>query len=153
MAEGYDPKEMPLHETGFSGPLAEPPGTVHASGLLSHAARAHTGDRVWVCVSVIKAGRRDDFSRFVRETVGPAARAVTPEAHASVRFLEPLAPSADGTWSFVWLMDPVLPGEDYEVGPMLEAHYGMAKGGEHLKYWEDCHVGEQLFYEVRQAEW
>lgn len=118
--------------------------------------RAGPGETVWVFVSVVWPQRREEFLDFVREVNAPAARAVKPEAYATMRLLEPTQPNADGTWSFVWLMDPVLPGEDYELQPVLEGFYGPRLAAEHLRHWQEMQVGDQLFYEVTQtapADW
>ena len=61
--------------------------------------RAVTGEPVRVCVDRIKADRRDDYRRFLDEVKAPAVRGVRPEAHRSVRLLEPTSPNPDGTWS------------------------------------------------------
>jgi hypothetical protein len=152
---GYNPAEMPPHEADYTQPLVEPEPAraTRVVDLRPALGRAHPGETVWVCISVIKADKREAFLRHVREVKTPAVKAVRPEAHASVRLLEPSEASADGTWPFVWLMDPALPGEDYEMEPMYEAFYGSEKAKELLREWDDCHVGEQLFYAVTQTEW
>ncbi len=150
--DGYNPAEMPRRESehsrmGSAGSalLQEEPGQ------RTHTGRAQPGETVWVCVSIIKAERRDEFARFVREVKAPAVRAVRPAAHTTVRLLEPADPNADGTWSFVWIMDPALPGETYEMEPMFEEFYGHQKAVEHLRHWNEMHVGDQLFYEAAQT--
>jgi hypothetical protein len=150
--EGYNPAEMPRRESEHAAGASAGSALLHEQpGEHVHAGRAQHGQTVWVCVSVIKADRRDEFSSFVREVLAPAARAVRPAEHASVRFLEPATPGADGTWSFVWLMDPALPGETYEVGPIFEDAYGHQKAVEYGKRWDDMHVGDQLFFEAVQT--
>ncbi len=115
--------------------------------------RAVTGEPVWVCVDRIKADRRDDYRRFLDEVKAPAVRGVRPEAHRSVRLLEPTSPNPDGTWSFVWLMDPALPGEDYDAAAMFTAFYGSEKAAEYLRLWEEFEVGEQVCFEMVQTDW
>lgn len=115
--------------------------------------RAAPGQAVWVCIDRIKPDRRDEFRRFLYEVKGPAVRAVRPEAHASVRLLEPAAPNPDGSWPFIWLMDPAVSGEDYETSAMFEAYYGPEKAAEHLRAWDGFCVEEQLFFEMVQADW
>ena len=151
--EGYNPAEMPRRESEHAaaydaGPLAGFGQTPRAATAARHAA---PGETVWICVSIVKADKREEFRRFVAEIKAPAVRAVKPEAHSSVRLLEPTAPNADGTWSFVWLIDPAVPGEDYETAPMLEEFYGHQKAVEYLRRWDEMHVGDQLLYETKQA--
>lgn len=115
--------------------------------------RAAPGQPVWVCIDRIKPERRDDFRRFLFEVKLPAVRAVRPEAHASVRLLEPATANPDGTWAFIWLMDPAMPGEDYDTSAMLTAFYGAEKGSEYDRQWEDFSVEGQQFYEMVQTDW
>jgi hypothetical protein len=121
--------------------------------LAMELVRAARGESVLVCVSTIKADRRDDFRRYLDEVKGPAVQAVKPDVHASVRLLEPSQPNADGTWTFVWLMDPAIVGEDYEMEPMYEAFYGHDQVAERMREWDECHATEQVCYELVQSTW
>ena len=151
--EGYNPAEMPRSEATHAHPrgagsdmlLAEPEKLQHAGR------RARDGETVYVCISIIKPDQREEFARFVREVEAPAVQALRPRAHASVRLLEPAGPNADGSWSFVWLMDPVAPDEDYRLGPLFDEYFGHEKGRQHLRHWDDMHVGPQIVYETRQG--
>ena len=115
--------------------------------------RASVGQSMLVCIDTIKADKREEFRRYLYEVKAPAVRAANPAAHASVRLLEPTSPNPDGTWTFIWLMDPAVEGEDYEMEPMYEAYYGRDKVDEYMRQWDDCHVFEQVYYEVRQTDW
>jgi hypothetical protein len=115
--------------------------------------RAMPGQAVWVCVDRVKADRRDDYRRFLFDVKAPAVRAIRSEAHASVRLLEPSTPDPDGTWPFIWLMDPALPGEDYETAAMLEAFYGKERAIEYLRLWDEMCADEQVFFEMVQTDW
>lgn len=115
--------------------------------------RAVPGQPVWVCIDRIKPERRDDFRRFLFEVKLPAVRAVRPGAHASVRLLEPATANPDGTWAFIWLMDPAMPGEDYDTSAMFATHYGPETAAELMRRWEDFSVEEQQFYETVQTDW
>jgi hypothetical protein len=115
--------------------------------------RAAPGQPVWVCIDRIKPERRDDFRQFLFEVKLPAVRAVRPEAHASVRLLEPAAPNPDGTWAFIWIMDPAIAGEDYDTEAMFAAFYGPETAADYMRRWEDFSVDEQQFYEMIQTDW
>jgi len=115
--------------------------------------RAAQGQPVLVSLSTIKPDKRDDFRRYIDEVKAPVVRATSPEAHASVRLLEPSQPNPDGTWTFVWIMDPVVEGEDYEMEPMYEAFYGPEHAQERLREWDECHACDQVCYELVQSTW
>ncbi len=152
---GYNPAEMPIHETEFSGPLHEPEAVAASRTVELHpyGRRAVAGEPVGVRVSVIRPDRRDTFARHVREVLGPAVQGVKPQTYASLRLLEPSRPDQDGTWSFVFLIDPAAPDEDLEAASIYEAFYGPDAAREHLRAWDDCHAGEQLVYRVTQTDW
>ena len=59
--------------------------------------RATTNQPVLVCISTIKADKRDAFRRHTDEIKAPAVRGVKPEVHVSVRLLEPAGANPDGT--------------------------------------------------------
>jgi hypothetical protein len=115
--------------------------------------RAITGQPVWVCIDTIKPERRDEFRRFLFEIKLPAVQAIRPTAHASVRLLEPAASNPDGSWPFIWLIDPAIPGEDYDTEAMFAAFYGPEMAAEYMRRWEDFSVGEQQFHEMIQTDW
>jgi hypothetical protein len=148
---GYSPTEMPPRESEHSQAFGAGSEMLHEQPGQRYHGRALSGEIVWVCISIVKPDQREEFARFVREVKAPAVRAVKPGPHATVRLLEPVAPNADGTWSFIWLMDPVLPGETYEIEPLFEEYYGHQQAVEHLRHWREMHVGDQLFYESVQS--
>jgi hypothetical protein len=117
------------------------------------AARAAVGETVWVCVDRVKPDLRDEYRRFLFEVKAPAVRSVRPEAHGSVRLLEPAAPNPDGTWPFIWIMDPVMPGEDYDTAAILEAFYGPAVAAGHMRRLDEMCAEEQSFHEMIQTDW
>jgi hypothetical protein len=120
---------------------------------MSIGQRAIAGETVWVCVDRVRADRRDDYRAFLFDIKAPAVRGIRPEAHATVRLLEPTAPNADGTWPFVWIMDPAVPGEDYDTASILDAYYGSEKAAEHMRRWEELCADDQAFYEMVQSDW
>lgn len=151
--DGYSPTEMPRRESDHAaaGGQATAAAAAESMSFAEAAVRARPGETVWVCISVVRPSMREEFLHFVRDVKAPAMRTVRPHAHASVRLLEPTAPNGDGTWSFIWLMDPAVPGEDFEMAPAFEEYYGPAKAAEYLREWESMHVGDQLFYEATQT--
>lgn len=152
---GYNPAEMPPHETAIGEALhaGAGTGTVGLVDLRPRRRRALPGDAVRVAVSVIRPDGRDAFARHVREVTAPAFQAVRPEVYATLRLLEPSEAEADGSWSFVWLMDPALPEADYEVAPVYEAYFGAERAAQRLAEWRDLHVGARRVLRTVQSEW
>jgi hypothetical protein len=50
-------------------------------------------------------------------------------------------------------MDPVMPGEDYDTGAILEAFYGPAVAAEHMRHLDEMCAEEQSFHEMIQTDW
>jgi hypothetical protein len=102
---------------GRSQPGAGP--AVHAVG----------GDTVYLVQHHIRPERRQHFEDFVRETLFPAfiqsgaARPARREALRRIRLLEPVGPDADGTYTYTFLLDPLIQGEEYNVLALLREVY------------------------------
>jgi hypothetical protein len=82
--------------------------------------RAAEGDTVLVVLNHVKADKREQFEEALHgigllwwkkkvEKLGPASQQV------QVRALYPTEPNEDGTFTYVLLMDPVIPGVDYSL--------------------------------------
>lgn len=73
------------------------------------------------------------------------------------RWLEPAHQNEDKTWTYVWIMDPIIPNTDYDIPTFLNMEYGEEKGKEHwAKYqtfWAkpvEAHMLKQTSFWQRQ---
>ena len=66
--------------------------------------------------------------------------------------LTPTAPAVNGTYSHLVIMDPVIPGADYDIGRLLEKEYGAAKAAEYIKLLEGSVAGKQHQYLMVQTK-
>ncbi len=73
------------------------------------------------------------------------------QAFRQTRILHPVAPEADGTWSYIFFVDPVLNGVDYGIEPMLVKIYGEAKAKEYMQLLSETDAGEQKSYRTVQS--
>lgn len=95
----------------------------------TRAARAAPGDTLYLIEHVVRADRRAQFERFLDGSYWPAVRrlALTDSASARVlrqtRVLYPLRPNDDGTFSYVFVTDPVVRGESYNIREQLRRVY------------------------------
>jgi hypothetical protein len=159
--EGWSPKEMPRRETEHEAPRAAAvagqatgaAAVIDTSLGLGEAPRAHRGQRVLVCVDVIKADRKADWDQLLHEVLGPAGAQVDAPLMRTVRVMEPVEADSDGTWTYLLVMDPWVEGAEYEVVPYLAKVYGAEKAREYDRLWDDCHVREQYSYEVVESAW
>lgn len=92
---------------------------------LPAAVRAAAGDTVYLIEHVVRADRREQFERFLATSYWPAVRLVarTDSGAARVlrqtRVLYPARPNDDGTFTYVFLTDPVVRGETYNILELL----------------------------------
>jgi hypothetical protein len=80
---------------------------------------------MWVLLNHVKADQRAAFETFAFEHLLPAlkkAAATDPilkRVHSQTRMLVPKEANPDGTYTYIWLMDPVVPGADYSYEGIL----------------------------------
>jgi hypothetical protein len=114
---------------------------------------AKEGEKVWGVLNRVKADKLDVHRNFVYDLLMPAVQKVAPEGLASVRFLEAANPNEDGTYTTVWIMDPVIESVDYSYDSLLIAAYGAEQGAEYLKLVDEYSLSEQEGYDFRQSKW
>lgn len=101
--------------------------------------RAVAGDTVWVIVNHVKPDQRSQFERFVEDVFwGTASRLGAHEQRAfrQTRVLYPTAPEEDGTYAYLFVMDPLIPGMNYSIYDFLVTMYGEADAAKHYRAFE-----------------
>jgi len=71
--------------------------------------RAAKGDTVWVIINHIKAEKKEQFEKFITETLWGGSNKLKGNDRTvfkQTRVLYPTKPEADGTLSYVFIMDP-----------------------------------------------
>ncbi len=115
--------------------------------------RAHKGEGLWVVLNHIRAEKREGFEYFLHSILMPAIAHTHPETYNSVRVLHPTRQNEDGTFTFVFLMDPVIPGAIYDINEILHEYYKPELANEYMKIWDESLATPQLEYEVVQSAW
>jgi ketosteroid isomerase-like protein len=88
---------------------------------------AQQGQNMQVVVYHIKADRRQDFENFVRHSLVPAIDQSKPENGMAVkhtRFMIPDRAETDGSYRYMFVMDPLIEGVDYGIEPIMIQKYG-----------------------------
>jgi ketosteroid isomerase-like protein len=96
-------------------------------------ARSVDNDTILIIYNYIKADKVDDFKNFSYDLIRIARKENSPAARTA-RMLEPLIANEDGTYTFIYLMDPMVstPGA-YGFLPPLSKEYGEEKAREIIK--------------------
>ena len=118
-----------------SGPST--PGRATPSGAWSARGRAQPGDTVYLVEHYVRADRRQQFEEFVTRVLWPAFQrtAANNRARARVlqqtRLLRPITANDDGTYTYTFVLDPVVSGESYSVLDLLREVYSDEEARQH----------------------
>ncbi|CAN5237235.1 hypothetical protein BH09BAC4_BH09BAC4_48170 [soil metagenome] len=111
-------------------------------GQTVHTA-AKQNESVWVISYPVKANKRAQYERFIHEIFWPGAKnlsAADQKIFKQTRVLHPTKPEADGSYAYLFIMDPVVKGADYGIESLLAKEYGAQKGKEYFKLFKDAIV-------------
>ncbi len=118
--------------------------------------RAAAGDTMWVLLNHVKPDKLQQFEQFVEEIVNPAVEELAKSDSAGMavmnqtRTLYPTEPNADSTYTYVWLLDPLVSGFDYSLRGFLSRHYSEEKTEEYMILFNDALDRPQEGYVVIQ---
>ena len=98
--------------------------------------RAALNDHVLLVVVSVKPEMKTEFDAWIKNVLYAALYRSKSEMKKAqlktVRWLEPLRQNADSTWTYSWIMDPVIPNTDYDIPTFLNNEYGIEEG---MKHW------------------
>ncbi len=116
---------------------------------------AKPGEGVWVCLDPIKKDKRAQYERFLHEIFWAGAsklNAADQKVMQQTRVLHPTKAEPDGSYSYFFVMDPVIKGADYDIESLLTKMYGKTKATEYFKLYTTAHARPQVSYEVTQSK-
>jgi hypothetical protein len=111
--------------------------------------RAKNGDTVWVIINHVKADKRQQFEQFVHQVFWDSASklsAADQQVFRQTRVLHPTVPEKDGTYSYIFLMDPYIPGGNYNISALLNKMYGEPKASQYNKMLDETTTKSQTQY-------
>jgi hypothetical protein len=108
-----------------------------------------TGSLRYVVATHVKAGRDDDFERFMRDVVVPAGVRARPHQVGMWHLMRPAADQPEGV-TRAWLITLCGPStlDDWSLEPLFDEAYGADASRDHIRYFEDMIDGEQIVYAV-----
>ena len=115
--------------------------------------RAALNDTVWIGKDRIKADKVVPFEDFIFNYLEPAIKITDPGIRNSVRILKPVKPNKDGTYTYYYIIDPLVPAADYDMLTYLTAQYGKEKADEYIKMFTDCLAEDQWWVNTIQTSW
>ena len=140
----------------FTGLTAPVPAQAQTEMKMGSAAcfRAEKGDTMWVILNQVKADKCDQFEKLIQEVCWPIFEASEPQyqkAAHHTRFLLPVQMNKDSTFTYIFIMDPVIRGVDYQFGSVLKMKYDESETDQYLKQIGECFAGPQIMFPVVQS--
>ena len=101
------------------------------------------GDSIYFVDHHVRADARQQFEEFVRDVLWPAfQRSGAPGGSVPgdyllqrIRFLKPQVANEDGSYTYTFILDPLVPGVTYNVLEILRGAYGEAEALRHYGTW------------------
>ncbi|MEE2710665.1 MAG: hypothetical protein VYA69_13835 [Gemmatimonadota bacterium] len=132
---------------------------LYAQGNPENSSVAASGDPVWVILNHVKADKRPQFEKFVYEVLVPALEKNAEGDPTSrnilehTRMLEPRRANKDSSYTYIWLMDPVVKEANYSYGSIISGVHSAEETEKYLSMVGECLVVPQVFYSVKQGRW
>ena len=121
---------------------------------------AAPGDPMWVILNHVKADKRAQFEKFVYEILLPALEenakndSKTRNLIEQTRMLEPRRANKDSSYTYIWLMDPIVKDADYSYPGILSRDHSPEETKKYISMNNECLVGgRQVSYPVKQGRW
>ena len=115
---------------------------------------ATEGDTVWVVVNYVKPDKKEQFEKFVHEILWPPHTKLSEtekRMFRQTRVLHGAAPQEDGTYTYIFMMDPVISGANYSIEDILRKIYPEAKAAEYFKLYEESLARDYHMYTLVQS--
>jgi hypothetical protein len=117
------------------------------------------GEPVWVIVNYIKADKRAQFEKFVYDVLLPAFKKnaesdpISRNSLDKTRMLEPREANEDGSYTYIWLMDPVVKKANYSYKSIISRVHNPEETEKYLTMMNECMLSPQVSYRVKQGRW
>jgi len=120
---------------------------------------AAPGDPMWVILNHVKADKRAQFEKFVYEVLLPAFEKnaegdpISRNILEHTRMLEPRWAKKDSSYTYIWLMDPLVKDADYSYPGILNRVHSPEETEKYISMQLECLVVPQVGYSVKQGRW
>jgi len=134
----------------IGGPHAQ---TMSATGAME----ASPGDPIRVILNHVKADKRAQFEKFVYEVLLPVLEKnaendpISRSIIEQTRMLEPTGANKDSSYTYIWLMDPLVKKANYSYKKIISGVHSPKETEKYLSMMGECLVGPQVSYLVKQG--
>lgn len=97
--------------------------------------RAKTDDQILIVIVKVKNESKEAFEAWIKNVLYSALYKSESEMKKAqlktTRWLEPVMQNEDSTWTYSWIMDPIIPETNYDIPKFLNNEYGEELGNKH----------------------
>lgn len=112
---------------------------------------AKANQKVWIVSYPVQAQKRQQYEHFVHDIFWAGASKLSAAKDKQVlrqtRVLHPTKANPDGSWSYFFIMDPVIEGADYDIGSLLRKMYGTKQGSDYFKLFATALVPNAKYHD------
>jgi len=125
----------------------------------SQTTESKQGDPMWVILNHVKADKRQQFEKFAYKVLLPAleenakSNLTTKKMIGQTRMLEPRRANKDSSYTYIWLMDPLVKDAIYSYPGILKRVYSPEETKKYISMNNECLVSPQVAYPVKQGRW
>ena len=110
-----------------------------AAGSAAAPARGVIGDTVRMVVNHVRPEKREQFERFMREVLHPTMERAAPGDRETAdhmrraRMLRAVKPDTDGTYAYIFLVDPAGSSVPYSFARLIQRTYPPEQAAEQMR--------------------
>lgn len=97
--------------------------------------RAQHDQQVLIVVVKVKNESKEAFEKWIKDVLYAALYSSESDMKKAqlnaTRWLEPARQNKDSSWTYSWIMDPIIPNTNYDIPAFLNEAYGEKKGKDH----------------------
>jgi hypothetical protein len=119
--------------------------------------RAKEGENVYVIINQVKDEYRQDYEKFMKDVFFDALansnNELTQQAFRSARWLIPDKQNEDKSWTYIFIIDPVVEHASYSIDNLFREKYSEEETKHLMDRYGSFMVGSEQFYSLRQSKY
>lgn len=117
--------------------------------------RAIEGESAWIALNKVAADKREVFEKFIYEVLFDKVielGGLNELVLNNMRILHPAGANEDGSYTYVFMADPIIPGVNYTIMHYLVQVYDEEEAKEKMKMFSESLVEPQMLIELTQSK-
>ncbi|MCO6480204.1 MAG: hypothetical protein J5I94_26430 [Phaeodactylibacter sp.] len=118
--------------------------------------RAKQGEDVWLIINYVKDEAKADYEAFMADTffalLQKSKNEKTRQQYQQTRYLKPARQNEDGTWTYIFLMDPVVEDGNYDIPELFMEVHSEEEAQKLMEQYESFMARPAEFHGLLQSE-